>query len=127
MSKETKKIPSTEDAWDEAGELGNSEAHVKRYEGADDTSEIEAALGLQLISIRLPKSLIEDFKSIGALHGVGYQPLMRQALKRFADAEMRQMLNQAASRARAAKKARAVSSKKDSAPAAPPHKEKLAA
>jgi hypothetical protein len=39
--------------------------------------------------IRLEKKLIESFKALGSFHGLGYQPLMRDALKRFADAEMR--------------------------------------
>ena len=39
--------------------------------------------------------LIEDFKMIAALHGLGYQPLMRQTLRRFADAEKKRLLQEA--------------------------------
>lgn len=94
MSREAK-IPDTDEAWDSL-QLGDDEAHVKKYEGADVESFIDDALDLQPISIRLQKSLIEDFKAIGSLHGVGYQPLMRQALRRFADAEKKRLLIAAA-------------------------------
>ena len=50
-----------------------------------------------MISIRLSKSLIEDFKNIASIHGLGYQPLMRQALERFADGEKRMLLHTTAS------------------------------
>ncbi len=42
---------------------------------------------MQMISIRLHKELIEDFKKIAEFRGIGYQPLMRDALQRFAAAE----------------------------------------
>ena len=45
-----------------------------------------------MISIRLQKSLIEDFKLLADLHGLGYQPLMRQILTRFADSEKKRLL-----------------------------------
>lgn len=46
-------------------------------------------LGLQMISIRLSKELINSFKLLGHKYGMGYQPLMREALKRFADGELK--------------------------------------
>lgn len=42
----------------------------------------DTAQELQAISIRLPKRLIEAYKMVAAHHGVGYQPLMRDALQR---------------------------------------------
>ena len=42
---------------------------------------------MQPISIRLPTSLMETFKLLGQEHGLGYQPLMRRVLARFAEAE----------------------------------------
>jgi hypothetical protein len=79
------KIQGTDEAW-ESGELGQDEQYVKV---ADDINVnlLDDSLELQMISIRLQKSLIEDFKMIAQLHGIGYQPLIRQALKRFADGE----------------------------------------
>ena len=49
---------------------------------------VDAALGLQAISIRLEKSLIKQLKLIAAHHGIGYQPMVRDLLNRFARSEM---------------------------------------
>ena len=78
------KITDTEEAWD-SRQLGAEEAYAATAEM--DESALDEALGLQPISIRLHKSLIEDFKLIAGLNGLGYQTLMRQVLKRFADSE----------------------------------------
>lgn len=85
-------IASTDDAWD-SRELGSSEAHVRV---SDDLSEMDIndALELHPISIRLNKSLIEDLKMIADLHGLGYQPLIRQVLTRFADCEKKRILQE---------------------------------
>jgi predicted DNA binding CopG/RHH family protein len=79
------KFNADSDKWD-SGELGRDEAHVQI---APKSASTDDALGLQMISIRLPKDLIETFKLIGAMHGVGYQPLMRTTLQRFADSELK--------------------------------------
>jgi len=92
MSKEST-IEGTTEAW-ESRKLGNDENYVERVEV--DEKELDDALELQLISIRLQKSLIEDFKLIAKINGIGYQPLMRQILKRFADAEMKNLLRECA-------------------------------
>ncbi|MEA3277783.1 MAG: hypothetical protein U9Q81_21385 [Pseudomonadota bacterium] len=62
----------------------------------EDSNEaaIDTALELQPISIRLQKSLIEDFKLIAQLSGLGYRPLMRQVLARFADCEKTRILRE---------------------------------
>ena len=85
-------IASTDDAWD-SRELGCSEAHVKVSDDQLDM-EINDALELHPISIRLNKSLIEDLKMIADLHGLGYQPLIRQVLTRFADCEKKRILQE---------------------------------
>lgn len=87
-------IPGTNEAW-ETGQLGREEEFVKRSEDNIE-KEIDEALELQLISIRLQKSLIEDFKYIATLNGIGYQPLMRQVLKRFVDCEKKTILRERA-------------------------------
>lgn len=96
-------IEDTEEAW-LSGELGNDAAFA-----APSTENIESIindhLDLQPISIRLEKSLIEDFKLIAAMHGLGYQPLMRQTLKRFADCEKKRILREVAGDMAARKKA----------------------
>lgn len=90
--KAERKIPGTEEAW-EKGDLGADANFVAVAENVDQ-SAIDAALELQPISIRLQKSLIDDFKLIAQLHGIGYQPLMRQVLTRFADSEKKRILRQ---------------------------------
>lgn len=84
----TKKIIGTPEAWDERL-LGADEQFVA-VASADVDSTVDDVLGLKLISIRLPGSLIEDFKNIATINGgMGYQTLMRQVLKRFAAAELK--------------------------------------
>ncbi len=85
------KIPASDDAWD-SGELGRDEEFTKVVDDVDD-AVIDAALDLTPVSIRLQRSLIDNFKMIAKQHGIGYQPLMRQVLTRFAVHETRQMAN----------------------------------
>ena len=85
------KIEGTAEAW-ESGELGRDENFARSVEVDEDA--IDKALELQLISIRLQKSLIEDFKLIAKINGIGYQTLMRQILKRFADSEVKRLLRE---------------------------------
>lgn len=99
----TVKIQASDEAWD-SGQLGREEEHAKRLE-ENIEAKIDEALELQLISLRLQKSLIEDFKQIATLNGIGYQPLMRQVLKRFADAEKKRILRERAAEIRAAQTA----------------------
>ena len=83
-------IAGTAEAW-ESGALGKSAEHVKR--ASDEmVQKIDEALGLQAISIRLPKAVIETYKMLAGMYGLGYQPLMRDALCRFAEGEMKQLL-----------------------------------
>lgn len=83
------KIEGTEDAW-ESGLLGADEAHAKV--APDQEDEIDAALELQPISIRLQKGLLDNLKALAQLNGIGYQPLVRQVLTRFVDCEMKSIL-----------------------------------
>jgi hypothetical protein len=97
--KESEMIAAIErdDAWD-TGQLGRDENAARRViVTPEQQAAIDEAAGLQMISIRLPKALIEDFKFLGDLHGIKYQTLMRQILARFADTEMKNMARQAAS------------------------------
>ncbi len=84
------KIPDTDEAWEE-GQLGKDERFVKRMDEPDNEKAVDESLGLQMISIRLHKSLIEEFKLIATIHGIGYQTLMRQSLRRFARGEMKRL------------------------------------
>lgn len=89
MSK-ARKILGTEDAW-ENGELGEDLRHAKLADPAVQ-KEVQEALAMQMISIRLPRSVIEVFKAIASIEGVGYQPLMREALCRFAECEAKRLV-----------------------------------
>lgn len=86
------KIQTSDEAWDE-GKLGTNKEHAKPI-SEDIEAQLNDALELQLVSIRLQKSLIEDFKFIATLNGLGYQPLMRQVLTRFADCEKKRILRE---------------------------------
>ena len=82
------RIEGTVEAW-ERGELGLSEEHAVL---SDLTiADLDETLSLQMISIRLPKELIEDYKFLADRLSMGYQPLMKQVLKRFADCELKQI------------------------------------
>ena len=87
------KTNASAEAW-ETGRLGQEEAHVAKA-GAAASKGMDEALDLQLISIRLPKKLINDLKIIGKLEGIGYQPLIRQLLMRFVTAEKKRVLQDA--------------------------------
>jgi uncharacterized protein (DUF4415 family) len=52
---------------------------------AAESEAVDRSLGLQLISIRLPAAMIEDFKMIAKLRGSLYQPLIREALASWID------------------------------------------
>lgn len=88
MSKETK-INASDDAW-ESGQLGRNAEFVRVSKNANE-SNVDDAIGLKLISIRLQKSLIEDFKNLARFNGIGYQTLMRQVLKKFTENEKGRM------------------------------------
>ena len=57
-----------------------------------ETAAIDEAVELQMISIRLQKGLVASLKAIADFHKVGYQPLIRDLLIRFATAEMKLIL-----------------------------------
>lgn len=73
------KIEGTSDAW-EKGILGLDEKHAKLSSSVDE-NKLDDSLGLQSISIRMQKSLLEDLKFIAKHNGIGYQPLMKQILR----------------------------------------------
>ncbi|WP_348672537.1 hypothetical protein [uncultured Abyssibacter sp.] len=92
MTTKAKAQSYPEEPW-ESGELGRSLEHAEL--ASDDESgadEVDSALQLVPISIRLERSLIDAFKYIASHNkGIGYQPLMRQVLKRFATGEIKKI------------------------------------
>lgn len=91
------KIRGTEEAWEKDGQLGNDAAYAA-VASPEQQSAVEETLAMQMISIRLPKSVIEVFKALASLEGIGYQPLMREALIRFADGEAKRIVMEVAER-----------------------------
>ncbi len=75
----------SDEAWDNR-ELGASEGFVRKS-SPEREKALDDALCLQTISIRLQKSLIEELKRLAEEDGIGYQPYIRQVLKRHARRE----------------------------------------
>ncbi|WP_206060512.1 hypothetical protein [Nitrincola alkalilacustris] len=75
------RIMGTTEAW-ETGRLGQDEQYAQV---ADiDTSELDAALGLQPITLRMSQDLIADLEDLAVLHGLkGSQPLIRRVLSDY--------------------------------------------
>jgi hypothetical protein len=92
-----KKITGTHEAW-ESGQLGQDAAHAKPAPRELEAA-VEASLGMQMISIRLPKQLVDAYRMAAAHHGVGYQPLMRDMLQRAAPELVREVLDHHAAKA----------------------------
>lgn len=84
------KIEGSIQNWENGG-LG-MDARYARRASAEETAAIEKAAGMQLISIRLQRDLICVLKEIAAHHGIGYQPMVRDLLHRFAVSEIKQIL-----------------------------------
>lgn len=81
----------TPEAW-ENRTLGADEAYAVKADHSHEVA-LDEALGMQSISIRLPKQLIENYKLIAHFHGIGYQPLMRDVLHRWVPSALREVLD----------------------------------
>lgn len=88
------KIHGSAENW-ENGKLGTSKEHAVRVPD-EEAAAIEKATGqgMQLISMRMPKDLIEVLKEIAKYRGVGYQPMVRDLLKRWAIGEIKTILEE---------------------------------
>lgn len=95
MAKSSKKIEGTESAW-EQGSLGADETYAQ-VSTLIDQEALDEALELQPISIRIQKGLLEDLKLIAELHGMGYQPLIKNLLQRFVVSEQKRFYREHAS------------------------------
>lgn len=87
---------SVTEKW-ENGELGRSDEHVV-VAPESESLELDSALAMKLISIRLPIPLIETLKAIAGHHGIAYQPMIRDLLIRFARSEIQQIVSDLDSR-----------------------------
>ncbi|WP_147292904.1 hypothetical protein [Dyella psychrodurans] len=90
MTAARKKEAIQQDCPWESGQLGMSEEHV-RVATSEEMMEVDVALGLQPISIRLQKGLLDALKAIAKYHGIGYQPMIRDLLNRFAISESKEI------------------------------------
>lgn len=78
--KEIEALSADHEQWD--NHVGTVE-HTQ-FVSDEEQKEIDEGIGLQMISLRLGKTLIEQFKELAKLEGIGYQPLMRQVLTAYA-------------------------------------------
>lgn len=76
-----KKYEKDTELW-ESRSYGASIKHAARVSDAQAKS-LDDALGLQLLSFRIQKTLIAKLKNIAKEEGIGYQPLMRQVLTKY--------------------------------------------
>ena len=90
-------IEETDEVWSQRA-LGADEQSAE-VAGAEHHVALDDATGMQLISIRMPKDMIAAYKLIGAHHGLGYQPLMRDILQRFIPEGLREVLDHHAQKA----------------------------
>ncbi|HED36570.1 MAG TPA: hypothetical protein ENJ08_20425 [Gammaproteobacteria bacterium] len=74
-----KKIEGTAEKW-ENDQLGADPEHAQKSDL--NNKAVDKAMGLQMISIRLQKTLLADLKKIALANGTGYQPLIKQVLKK---------------------------------------------
>lgn len=77
----------------ESGKLGTERAN-QRVAGAEIEAALDGALAMKLVTIRLPIPLIEALKAIAQHHGVGYQPMVRDLLGRFALSEFHTLMRE---------------------------------
>lgn len=75
------KITGDTDAWDKR-ELGADEEFV-RVSTQGSEKRIDEGLGLQMVSMRLPKEAVDQLKALAREQGLGYQPLVRQILMKY--------------------------------------------
>ena len=84
---DTEKTLGADEDW-ESGKLGGDKEYA-RPANQETEHGVDDALGLQIVSIRMDQDLVDSFRLLATFHGVGYQPLMRDALKRFAECELK--------------------------------------
>ena len=77
-NKDLERFDKESERWDNK-ELGASEEHALPA-SEQQQQALDDATGLQLLSIRMPRTLIEQIKQLARLDGLGYQPYMRQVL-----------------------------------------------
>jgi predicted DNA binding CopG/RHH family protein len=82
--KKLEDLTADHERWDEHVATAENTRFLSDEEQREINREIDEGLGLQMISLRLNRSLIEQFKQLAKLERLGYQPLMRQVLAEYA-------------------------------------------
>ncbi len=80
--KEIEALVADHEKWDD--HVGLPEYSVALSDG--ECRVIDEGFGFRAISLRLDKTLINQFKELARLDGIGYQPLMRDVLTEYAKA-----------------------------------------
>jgi hypothetical protein len=65
----------------ETRQLGADPKYARRI-SPEQEKELDDALGLELISVRLNKELVAQIKALAKKSGIGHQPYIRQLLTR---------------------------------------------
>lgn len=91
QDQELNRLLADADRWGPEGDMGNQANHATPAT-AEDANAVNDALGLQMISIRLQRGLLQNLKLIADHHGIGYQPMIRDLLNRFVRSEIRDIL-----------------------------------
>lgn len=68
--------------------------------------EIDDSMGLKMISIRLPKYLLEELKLISDYRSVPYQALIRECVRTYVGKEIRKVAKEVSERVKATKELR---------------------
>lgn len=86
-------VTASDDALDD--DMLGADPESMKIVDKEMTATLDEAAGTQLISIRMPKSMVDAFKAIAAANkGIGYQTLMKQILQRFIEGEMKRVWNE---------------------------------
>lgn len=76
--KDMERFDKDSELWD-SKQLGATLEHAQS--SSDEYEKVlDNATGLQLLSFRIQRSIIEQLKELAKLEGIGYQPLMRRVL-----------------------------------------------
>ena len=96
-------FPRRNEAW-ESGALGNDPEFAKSLRGRYSVTRSTMRLPCSRSPSDCRSRSLRAFKLLAQVHGLGYQPLMRRALTRFAEAEMKLVLNDVHRRAAACRR-----------------------
>jgi predicted DNA binding CopG/RHH family protein len=80
-SRKANQFDAENELW-ETRQLGASSEHAVRTSAEADKA-LDDAIGLQLLTFRIQKPVVDKLRRLATLEGIGYQPLMRQVLTKY--------------------------------------------